>query len=169
MYGQCSRISECSCWTVSTVIAAVQGWTLSYINTFFYTCPGIYSELLAWASYAASHCNVHWLSFLIMFKNWSLQIPEQHKHNFSYLRLRFLLFYCLYWAFPLCTSVVDVDMCSDHSLSVTLIQPFLNMSVHLYMLHCRKMLLPYCTDGVPWISADYAFESPHTALSWCMW
>jgi hypothetical protein len=49
----------------------------------FFSCPGTYSELSARASHAASHCNLHWLSFLIMLKDWSLQIPEQHEHNFS--------------------------------------------------------------------------------------
>jgi hypothetical protein len=46
------------------------------------------------AHHTASHCNVHWLSshlFLIMLKNLSPWVSQQHEHNFSHFWLRFKL------------------------------------------------------------------------------
>jgi hypothetical protein len=50
-------------------------------------------------------------------------------------------------------SVVDADGHSDLSLSLTLVQLFLNMVIHLYTLHCNKALFPYYIEIQWWISA----------------
>jgi hypothetical protein len=79
MDGQCSRISGCSCWSFNSlgsriVMSTAMQHKSSFLQLFWHLL-----ELPAWASYVASHCNVHWLSFQIMFKTWSLQSIKQHK------------------------------------------------------------------------------------------
>lgn len=43
---------------------------------------------------------------------------------------------------------------SDCSLSMTLMQLFLNMVFHFYTFCCSKTLFPYCSESLRWISAS---------------
>ena len=51
------------------------------------------------------------------------------------------------------SSVVDVDGRPERSASITLVRPFLNISVHSYTLHRGNALSPYWVHKRAWISA----------------
>jgi hypothetical protein len=55
-------------------------------------------------------------------------------------------------------SVVDLDRCLDHSSSVTLIQLFLNMSVHSYTLCCGKILSLHSADSLIYFYTSFTFS-----------
>jgi hypothetical protein len=52
------------------------------------------------------------------------------------------------WTHSLFLSVMNVDGHPDYSASVTLVEPFLNMIVHLYTLSHRKAQFPYYTESL---------------------
>jgi hypothetical protein len=85
--------------------AAAWGWVLSRTNITYISAHGIYSESLVLACYTASQCSMHCLSshlFPMMFKDWSLRIPEKCDHNFFNCWLKFELLFdrgCQVFAF----------------------------------------------------------------------
>jgi hypothetical protein len=68
--------------------------------------------------------------------------------------------------------VVDVDDRPKRSASITLVWPFLNISIHSYILQCGKALRPYWAHKWVWISAPLTplpiKMVPHfSAHLWC--
>jgi hypothetical protein len=63
-------------------------------------------------------------------------------------RVTLLLFRISSWIYTMFPSVIDADGCSNCSLSVTLVRPLQNMSIHLYTFHCSTLRWR-------WISSTY--------------
>jgi hypothetical protein len=69
-------------------------------------------------------------------------------------------------------SVMNVGCCPVPSTCLTLVRPFLNLSIHLQTIRCNVTLFPYCTDILLCISAT-GTPSAHkngslpSALFWC--
>jgi hypothetical protein len=69
-------------------------------------------------------------------------------------------------------SVMDVDWRPVPSPCLTLVRPFLNLSIHLQTIRCNMTLFPYCIDILLCISAPgtpsaHKNESLLSALFWC--
>lgn len=52
---------------------------------------------------------------------------------------------------------VDVEGRPDYSSSVTIVQPFLNVTAQLYTPRCDKALHSYCAESLQWISWSLCF------------